>query len=258
MTSPDGINWTARVPAADNLWLCVCWAPELSLFVSVAADGTGNRVMTSPDGITWTARTSANENQWWGVCWSPELSIFVGVAAYTGSGNRVMTSAIGMPNSKSVVKALPSQMMVDANGNVGIGTTNPVAALHINSSSISLGPTIGGILPQNFINYGTIVPTGPSFYERTYTFCRIGSFLFLGGYSPFTGQSSGTFNFALSTLGLTGQGNNAAIMSRQGDYLTGGIDVTSTHLRVFFSGANASAPNYTSVRLIITLGFSAA
>jgi hypothetical protein len=42
-----------------------------------------------------------------------------------------MTSAIGMPNSKSVVKALPSQMTVLPNGNVGIGTTNPQAILHL-------------------------------------------------------------------------------------------------------------------------------
>jgi hypothetical protein len=37
-----------------------------------------------------------------------------------------------MPNAKSVVKALPSQMMVTPNGNVGIGTTNPQAKLHVN------------------------------------------------------------------------------------------------------------------------------
>jgi hypothetical protein len=35
-----------------------------------------------------------------------------------------------MPNSKSVVKALPSQMTVLPNGNVGIGITNPQVAFH--------------------------------------------------------------------------------------------------------------------------------
>ena len=142
MTSPEGITWTSRTSAADNFWLFVCWAPELSLFVAVATTGTGNRVMTSPDGITWTARTSAADNQWRSVCWAPELSVFVAVAD-TGVGNRVMTSAIGMPNSKSVVKALPSQMMVDANGNVGIGTGVPLAKLDISGDFTSSGYYLG-------------------------------------------------------------------------------------------------------------------
>ena len=46
-----------------------------------------------------------------------------------------MTSAIGMPNSKSVVKALPSQMSVDASGNVGIGTTSPAYKLDVNGTA---------------------------------------------------------------------------------------------------------------------------
>jgi hypothetical protein len=83
--------------------------------------------MTSPDGITWTARSTPSKD-WYTLCWSPELSIFVTVAY--GGTNPVMTSAIGMPNSKSVVKALPSQMSVDANGNTSIesnqrGYTSP-------------------------------------------------------------------------------------------------------------------------------------
>jgi hypothetical protein len=75
--------------------------------------------MTSLDGITWTARESPADNNWMSVKWAPELSIFVAVA-WSGSGNRVMTSAIGMPNSQSVVKALPSQVSVDALGNMSL------------------------------------------------------------------------------------------------------------------------------------------
>jgi len=130
MTSPDGITWTTRTSTANNDWFSVCWAPELSLFTAIAFSGTGNRVMTSPNGITWTTRASSADIQWRSVCWAPELSSFAAVAD-TGAGNRVMTSAIGMPNSKSVVKALPSQVTVLANGNVGIGTTNPTATLHV-------------------------------------------------------------------------------------------------------------------------------
>jgi hypothetical protein len=135
MTSPDGITWTAR-SVASNAWSSVCWSPELSLFVAVAVNGT-NRVMSSPDGITWTSRLSATEsNAWRSVCWSPELSIFVAVEDY--GTNRVMTSNIGMPNSKSVVKALPTQMSVLPNGNVGIGTDNPTDKLEIRNNHSQL------------------------------------------------------------------------------------------------------------------------
>ncbi|MNQ97149.1 hypothetical protein D3C85_1127810 [compost metagenome] len=48
MTSPDGVNWTARTTPADNGWQGLAWSPALSRFAAVANTGTGNRVMTSP------------------------------------------------------------------------------------------------------------------------------------------------------------------------------------------------------------------
>jgi hypothetical protein len=45
--------------------------------------------MTSPDGITWTIRTSAADNDWRDVTYGNGLFVAV---AYSGTGNRVMTS----------------------------------------------------------------------------------------------------------------------------------------------------------------------
>ncbi|MBI38767.1 MAG: hypothetical protein CMF59_04150 [Leptospiraceae bacterium] len=61
MTSPDGINWTARSAPEANQWQEITFGN--GLFVAVASDGT-NRIMTSPDGINWTARSAPEANQW--------------------------------------------------------------------------------------------------------------------------------------------------------------------------------------------------
>ena len=86
-------NWTRRIASSLEEWLCVCWSPELRIFVAVGESGT-NRVMTSPDGITWTGRSVPQANAWLSVCWAPELRIFVAVAT-TGT-NCVMTSPDGI------------------------------------------------------------------------------------------------------------------------------------------------------------------
>jgi len=86
-----GVNWTTRTSAANNNWNGITYGN--GLFVAVASDGTGNRVMTSPDGITWTIRTSAADNGWRSFTYGNGLFVAV---ANTGTGNRVMTSPDGM------------------------------------------------------------------------------------------------------------------------------------------------------------------
>ena len=86
MMQPNGVTWTSRTSAADNVWRSVCYGN--GLFVAVADTGTGNRVMTSSDGITWTSRTSAADNAWRSVCYGNGLFVAV---AITGAADRVMT-----------------------------------------------------------------------------------------------------------------------------------------------------------------------
>jgi hypothetical protein len=181
MTSPNGVSWTARTSATDNNWYGVCWAPELSIFVAIALSGVGNRVMTSHDGITWTSRTSAADNNWRSVCWAPELSSFVAVGE-SGAGNRVMTSAIGMPNSKSIVKALPSQVTVFPNGNVVIGgggyTIPSITTIYSTVANKIL--TLHSGLPNVASSYATVIGApilslgGPNWNPSVPWYCGIG------------------------------------------------------------------------------------
>ncbi len=91
MTSPDGITWTPQTAAANIFWRSVTYGG--SLFVAVAYDGAGNRVMTSPDGVNWTLRAAAANNGWYSVTYGGGL--FVAVST-SGAGNRVMTSPDGV------------------------------------------------------------------------------------------------------------------------------------------------------------------
>jgi len=47
--------------------------------------------MTSPDAIVWTSRASAADNSWTSVTYGNGLFVAI---AYTGTGNRVMTSGL--------------------------------------------------------------------------------------------------------------------------------------------------------------------
>jgi len=89
MTSPDGINWTARQTAFDSgIWGAVTYGN--GLFVAVADNL--ERVLTSSDGITWTLRTPlGNDDAWQAITYGNGL--FVAVA---DSGDRVMTSSDGI------------------------------------------------------------------------------------------------------------------------------------------------------------------
>jgi hypothetical protein len=111
ITSPDGINWTSRTPAANNNWSSICWSSTLGLFVAISSNGTtSNNIMTSVDGINWISRTSPATSAWSSICWSQELSLFVAVSTTSGANNVMVSSngttwsgyASGVGNMKSV------------------------------------------------------------------------------------------------------------------------------------------------------------
>jgi hypothetical protein len=104
MTSPDGINWTARTAPMNNSWMSVCYGN--GTFVAVSSTGGNDRVMMSPDGINWILKTSATNNNWVSVCYGNGM--FAAVAAVTGTGNRVMTCDVIRDESRGVSKSIQS------------------------------------------------------------------------------------------------------------------------------------------------------
>ena len=86
-------TWSLR-PRIDSTALrCVCWSPELRLFVALSS-ADSIRVVTSSDGMNWIPVTNYVQHVGIAsVCWSPQLRIFLGV----GSG-----STLG-PQGKRIV-----------------------------------------------------------------------------------------------------------------------------------------------------------
>ncbi len=87
----QGVNWNIQNVGLDLSWQSVAYGN--GMYVAVAYNGSGNRVMTSTDGITWAIRTSAADNQWLSVTYGNGLFVAV---SNTGTGNRVMTSPDGI------------------------------------------------------------------------------------------------------------------------------------------------------------------
>lgn len=90
LTSPDGINWTARAAPgfAPNAG-CVVW--NGSVFAGIQS-GNGN-AFSSPDGIIWTARTLPGATAWSGLAWCAGAAKFVAIAS---ASNQSATSPDGI------------------------------------------------------------------------------------------------------------------------------------------------------------------
>lgn len=78
--------------ATVNQWFGHVYAPDLNLYVAIAASGT-NRICISRDGENWRDIAAPAANLWTKVCWSPELKLFVAVS-FDGA-SQVMTSPDG-------------------------------------------------------------------------------------------------------------------------------------------------------------------
>jgi hypothetical protein len=76
LTSPDGVNWTARASGTSNWLNGVTYGN--GLFVAV---GGGGAILTSPDGVNWTRRASGTSNFLNGVTYGNGLFVAVGEAA---------------------------------------------------------------------------------------------------------------------------------------------------------------------------------
>jgi len=133
-SSPDGINWTARTPAADNWWQAVAYGN--GLFVAVAKSGASNRIMTSPDGITWTARDSGINPDFSGVAYGAGIWVAV---ANGSTGGTTFTSYDGITWDEQAT-SFAANTIIYADGKFTIGNYYSQDGINWSSNSIPFSP----------------------------------------------------------------------------------------------------------------------
>lgn len=78
MTSPDGVNWTARTEASALAWQDVVFDGDGALGVALASDMSTSGAQSSPDGVNWTTRTVPRV-AFSGVAYAQSVGLYVGV-----------------------------------------------------------------------------------------------------------------------------------------------------------------------------------
>lgn len=98
--STTGYSWTSVATGVSRSFRSICYAPEISLYVTIAEDaGTDSgRVMTSTNGTSWSSRTltSVGVSNWAYVAWSPTLTLFVACAKNGNNTTGLATSPDGI------------------------------------------------------------------------------------------------------------------------------------------------------------------
>ena len=145
MTSPDGINWTARTAPA-SLWKSVTYGNGMFVAVGQYNGSSSTYVMTSSDGINWTTRTAPG-NSWNSIAYGNGLFVAVGQAS--GGAGVVMTSSDGI---NWTTRTTPADASSDGWGSVAFGDNEFVIITGITSTNAYVVTSPDGI---NWTTYFT-------------------------------------------------------------------------------------------------------
>jgi hypothetical protein len=187
-SSPDGINWTARTPAANNWWQDVAYGN--GLFVAVARTGTGNRIMTSPDGITWTARNSGIDPDFSSVAYGNGIWVAISEGS---TGGTTFTSYDGIDWSEQATSFI-NRSVYFANGLFVTGgqwsedginwntATNPFNPFQITyGNGFFVGVTSSGTNRIFYSNDGKVWTGTPAASDATFEAIAFGENTFVVG-----------------------------------------------------------------------------
>jgi hypothetical protein len=161
MTSPDGINWTARTvgDGSDDQWYRIAYGNGLFVAVGNGDGGSGgDRIMTSQDAITWTTRSAlGNNDTWYGLTYANGLFV-----AFSSGDDYIMTSPDGITWTARSNPAPLSQFYDVTYGNGRFVVVS--SAVGNDSVMTSTGPTATSSNTQNQITFTNPADTDFSSY----------------------------------------------------------------------------------------------
>ncbi|MDZ7744323.1 MAG: hypothetical protein U5K77_00975 [Candidatus Saccharibacteria bacterium] len=134
MTSSDGETWTSVQDTSLNTlyWLTITHGNNT--FVAIASGdaigGTPAHVATSVDGITWETVT-ADASTWLGVVYGNGRFVAISDSDFGDNRNHAMVSQVAPGNALKVAGDSEFIGNMTLTGDMGIGTDNPQAKLHV-------------------------------------------------------------------------------------------------------------------------------
>jgi len=153
-------------------------------------------------------------------------SCYIGIGGTSYTGNYVNNLFLQSPNSLilntgGTGTGSTPKMIILNNGNVGIATTNPTAKLHIQHSSTSISPALGGLYvynPTNAINNTSIIAArigGSTALKAMYSLDVEGSY----GWSMFINGSDTTYKYLRFNADWSGNGNDILKLGYDGSVI---------------------------------------
>jgi hypothetical protein len=138
MTSPDGITWTSRTSAANNLWWGVTYGN--GLFVAVSSDGYPNQVMTALSTIVPDAPAFSSTSSYDG-------RVTVQVTNYDSAFTYAVTSTAGQASISATGFITVTGLRPDQSVTVTVTTTRTGYASA--SGSVTSRSQVAPMLPTN-------------------------------------------------------------------------------------------------------------
>lgn len=235
MTSPDGINWTARVNPVGCGLTKVCYGNGRYVSVSNSGVGfSGTQAIYSSDGITWYASstpstpTGIDTSLWSSVCFAN--NIFVAVNANSAAGAVLMTSVDGITWTARVSAGASEWYSVTFGMGLFVAVGDSIAASgNIMTSPDGITWTIR-VSPKDY-RWNAVVFTGYSFVAVSSTGggANDRSMISYDGITWATSTLSDSWDFRTVGFGngriiAIGENSASGLATYEGSIISGGVN----------------------------------